>query len=364
MSERLRKLLIERIVTEGPITFADFMETALYDPEDGFYADSPIGADRHFVTSPHVSPAFGDLLARQLAQCWDALGRPERFDVVELGAGDGTLARQILRATAASPELTRAIRYVGVERSPGARAALTSAGLDAAPEAPDEIRGCVIANELLDNVPFHRLRERDGRVLEIFVGADGGRLLEVEGEPTPEALAAAGAPFVPGEERPVSPAALKLVDRLTRTLQRGYAFVFDYAFEPGRSTAPAHAYRDHRILADVLEEPGSQDVTAAVDLAAVTERASAAGLQAWGPVPQEQALLALGFRLWAAGVRARQAEAEARGDWRSANRLFSERSRAGLLVDPSNLGALQLVALATRDLPPPAAILGDPDRGC
>ena len=86
----LQRRLLNWIEREGPISFAAFMEAALYDPDEGFYAHHPVGEDGHFVTSPHVSTAFGDLLARQLAECWETLGRPRPYTVAELGAGDGT----------------------------------------------------------------------------------------------------------------------------------------------------------------------------------------------------------------------------------------------------------------------------------
>jgi len=360
----LRERLLGRIRENGPITFAAFMEAALYDPEEGFYARPPVGEDGHFVTSPHVSPAFGDLLARQLAECWDALDRPRPYTVVEVGAGDGTLAVQVLAATRSVPELARALRYLTVERTPGALAALGEAGLEAHASLSEAgpVVGCVLANEVLDNVPFHRLRERDGRVVEVLVGLEGDRLVEVDAEPSKETLDLLDRSLRPGEERPVSPAATATVRELATTLERGYSFFFDYGFrgEPG----PIHAYRDHRVLADVLEDPGSRDVTAAVDLDAVASEARRSGLQVWGPVPQREALLALGYRLWAAGVRKRQAEAEARGDWRQANRLYEARSRASILVDEAKLGGLWLLALGTEGLPPPAAILGDREMCC
>jgi SAM-dependent MidA family methyltransferase len=366
VSETLKRRLIRRISETGPITFADFMDVALYDPAEGFYENSPIGPDRHFVTSPHVSPAFGDMLARQLAEAWEALGRPDPFTVVEVGAGDGTLARRILEAVGSVPALQGALRYVAVERSGAARDALAELDIEVHASLTD-VRprtGCLIANELLDNLPFHRLRERDGRIREVMVGTDGERLVEVEAEPTPEAIGAVGRPLTPSEERPVSPASLRFVREIAATLARGYAFLFDFGFGPIDGPGPVHAYRHHQVLEDVLDEPGGRDVTAAVDLDAVASEAERRGLTVWGAVSQQQALLALGFRLWLSGLRQRQAEAERVGDWREANRLYGERSGATVLIDPDKLGALQLLSFATPGLPPPAAVLGDRERGC
>ena len=356
---RLRRRIRER----GPITFAEFMEAALYDPADGFYARAPIGSAGHFVTSPHVSPAFGDLVARQLAESWDALGKPSPFTVAELGAGDGTLARRILEAVAPLPDLAAALRYVAVERTPGQSEALRDRGLETVESLADlgPVTGCVIANELLDNVPFHRLRERDGRVVEVLVGEDDGRLVEFEAEPSPEALGALSRTLSPGEERPVSPQAMAIVREIAGALERGYAFLFDYGFVAGEAPGPVHAYRGHEVLAEVLEDPGGRDVTAAVDLETLAVGAAAAGLQVWGPVTQREALIALGYRLWSAGIRRRQAEAQ---DGREANRLYEARSRASILIDEGKLGGLYLLALGTQGLLLPAAVLGDRDSGC
>jgi SAM-dependent MidA family methyltransferase len=358
--------LIDRIRREGPISFADFMDAALYDPKEGFYANPPIGPHRHYVTSPHVSPAFGDLLARQVAECWDRLGRPSPFTVVELGAGDGTLGRTILAAIRGVPDLAESVRYIAVERTPRQVSALREAGLEGrgSLDEVDRVAGCIIANEVLDNLPFHRVRFRDGRTVQVLVGVDGNRFVEVEGEPSPEVTNLLDRPLRENEERPVSPAAASLIRRLGQVLARGYSFFFDYGFGGDSAPGPVHAYRDQGVTDEVLAEPGSRDVTAAVDLEVVAAEARRAGLQVWGPVSQREALLALGYRLWAAGVRARQADAEATSDWRGANRLFEARSRGSILIDEGKLGSLALLAFGTEGLPPPAAVLGDRETGC
>jgi SAM-dependent MidA family methyltransferase len=256
-----------------------------------------------------------------------------------------------------------------VERTSSAINRLRARGLHVASALADAepFTGCLVANEVLDNLPFHRLRERQGRTVEVFVGSKDGQLLEVEAEPTreaKEALAAIREPLRPGEELPVSPQALEMVRDIATALHRGYAFLFDYGFAAGETPGPVHAYRNHEVLADVLEEPGSRDVTAAVDFAALTDEAERAGLQVWGPIAQRDALLGLGFRTWLQGVRRRQREAEAAGDWRTVNRLFAERSKASILVDEGKLGGSRLLVLGTKGLPAPAAALGDRDAAC
>jgi SAM-dependent MidA family methyltransferase len=362
----LKEMLLERIRTSGPITFAEFMETALYEPQAGFYARPPVGEEGHFVTSPHVSPAFGALLARQVGQSWDLLGKPSEMTVLEAGAGDGTLARQILEGLEVVPELAAAVRYVAVERTPRARASLAGAGVEVrgSLQEVEPFTGCVLANELLDNLPFRRVRRRDGRTLEVLVGEEEGRLVEVEEEAPSDLVDLLSGSPDGEEERPVSPEALAFVRDVARVLKRGYCFLFDYGFAEGDSPGPVHAYRDHRVLEDVREEPGSRDVTAAVDLAAGAREATAAGLRVWGPLPQREALLGLGFRTWMHALRSRQTELQVTRGWRDAARAYSERQRASILIDPDKLGGLQVLVFGTDGLPPPAASIGDVQTGC
>ncbi|HEX2090675.1 MAG TPA: SAM-dependent methyltransferase, partial [Actinomycetota bacterium] len=181
LEERLRR----RIESGGPITFADFVEAALYDPVDGFYSHVSVGEDAHFVTSPHISAAFGSLVARQIEEFWELLGQPASFTVVEAGAGTGVLARQVLEAL--SEPIKRITRYVAVERSAPAREAVAAAGIEVAAtlgEIGGAATGCVIANELLDNLPFHRVKATSQGIVELFVSLDGDRFVLEEGPPS------------------------------------------------------------------------------------------------------------------------------------------------------------------------------------
>lgn len=354
----LRARLADRIRASGPITFAAFMDAVLYDASDGFFTRATAGAAGHFVTSPHVSPVFGALVCAQVLDCWEALGEPAAFTVLEVGAGDGALARQILDTALAHPPLARSIRYLAVERAPAARAALAGAGIEVldSVDAAAPVQGCVLANEVFDNVPFHLLRARsDGTVVEVLVGLDEGRLVEVEDAPTPEALAALAAPLRPGEERPVSPAALTLVRAIAGALERGYAFVVDYGFAPGEGPQPVHGYRAHRLVADVLADPGESDVTGPVDFGALAAEGARARLEVSGPVTQRDALRALGFDAAVGSIRADQRAAEAGDAWAAALRAYGARGEAAMLVDPDGLGAHRVLALATPGLAPPRA---------
>ncbi|MGH2694669.1 MAG: SAM-dependent methyltransferase, partial [Actinomycetota bacterium] len=113
----LGEIIAERIRAGGPMPFAAFMSLALYHHRHGYYADAArTGFAGHFLTSPELDPAFGELWAEGLARIWDACGRPERFEVIEVGPGEGTFAAAVLAA--APRELAAALVYRLVERMP------------------------------------------------------------------------------------------------------------------------------------------------------------------------------------------------------------------------------------------------------
>ena len=182
------------ISRRGQITFAEFMELALYHP-DGYYSQgSRVGARGDYFTSPVLHPAFGALIAVQLEVIWDTLGRPSPFWIVEPGAGEGQLATDILSfADSRMDEFARALRYVGTDRSThtappdsGPRASrLRAAGIPLR-----GIVGCILSNELFDAFPVHRFRIADGRVEEMYVSlGTGGDFREIYGPPSTDRIA-------------------------------------------------------------------------------------------------------------------------------------------------------------------------------
>jgi NADH dehydrogenase [ubiquinone] 1 alpha subcomplex assembly factor 7 len=351
VAARIRRAIEER----GPIRFDEFMDLALYGP-GGFYDRPPVGPEGHFVTSPHVHPVFAELLLRAVLDLWEQLGRPEPLELVEVGAGDGTLAADVIRLL--GERQGPAVDYLAVERSPGARARLAELPVrvsehvaDAGPSAAT----VMFANELLDNLPFRRIRGTEDGVVEIRIDAGRTRFVEVDvpcdGE-IAELVAGQGPALAPGQEAIVPIGALRFVDDLAATLRRGYVLLIDYSSARGPSSE-VHGYRDHRVLADVLRDPGSSDITAGVDLGAIARRAEVRGLASLGLASQGDALLALGFAEWNESQRARQRGLLAEGEGGRATRVWEGRNRASLLVDPGGLGKLKWLLLATEGLPSP-----------
>ena len=137
----------------GPITFAEYMDLALYGP-GGYYEHPPVGSRGDFVTSPHVHPVFGTFVADAVREIWDRLGRPDPCHLIEAGAGDGTLLRQVLEDLDDLP-----VQAIAVERSAGARATLSTIdGVTVLDRMPADGAGIVVAHELLDNLAFRRVR--------------------------------------------------------------------------------------------------------------------------------------------------------------------------------------------------------------
>jgi SAM-dependent MidA family methyltransferase len=329
----------------GPITFAELMQHALYGP-GGFYEQPPVGPDGDFVTSPHVHPVFATMLARAIRELWEDLDRPDPYRITETGAGDGTLARQLLGELQDLP-----VAYTAVEASAGARETLERLdGVHAAAEivSPADL---VVANELVDNLPFRVVRGKR----EVRIGWRDGFVEELV-DPDEEL-----APFVVtalDHEIVVIPVgALAFVDRVAAAIERGHVLLIDYG-AVGSAGGPLHGYRGQRVVEDVLAAPGSSDITSGVDFAAVAARAGERGLTAFPTVTQQDALIALGLDGWLRAELDRQQQLLNAGEGAAAVRIWSGRSRATLVADPAGLGRFRWLLLATSGLPQPAWLAG------
>jgi SAM-dependent MidA family methyltransferase len=309
----LRDIILDRIRVSGPISFAEFYELAMYHPRHGYYfANDPT---RDFQSSPNVHPVFGAALARQLAGFWRAMDRPTRFDAFEAGASSGRLAADILRyARTAEPDFYDAVRYVVQDvtlSGPDAQARLEASGVPldrvqvatALPQQP-EIDGCILSNELLDALPFRRVRRRDGHLYELRVGAEDNRFVDVEAEPRPDLIAhfqALGVSPSEGCDAEVSLVAPAWMTRAATALKRGYVLTLDYGYEAPdlyaswRRRGTLLTFYRHTSGDDPYVRIGRQDITASVDFTSVRRTAEAAGLTHVSTTPQSEYLASLGI---------------------------------------------------------------------
>jgi len=324
----LEARLTRFIAARGPMSFRDFMETALYDPEHGYYAKGPrIGPEGDFYTAASF-PLYAWCIATQVGEMWRRLGEPRAFPMVEAGGGTGAFAHAFLdRVDETDEALARALKYVFLERSPGLRAR-QAAAVPEAKHADDLARyfpygfsGVLFANELLDAFPVHRVVQTAEGLKELHVTVDeSGRLREVALPPTTPLLAdylkQAEVTLARGQQAEINLKALEWVVGLGKLMERGYAILVDYGGSAQEVYGRNHhrgtlvAYREHQVVDDILASPGEQDLTADVDFTSVARAARAAGF--------EVAYTTQGRFLAALGLLDLGQEAAVRGDMQSA----------------------------------------------
>ncbi len=311
-------LWIQREINEhGPVTFARFMEWALYHPHLGYYSSGPdIGPKGDFTTSPEASPAFARLIARHVAEIDRLLGSPTTLDVIECGPGLGTLARGMLdMLRTMDPALYDRARYWLVEISP-ALAAAQQAKLAAhaqkcrwaisIAELPVGLQGALIANEFVDAFPVHLVEQREDGLKEQYVEYTGnGEFGVAYGSlSTPqlsEFVEKAGISLANGQRVEVDLAVNKWLADLPRTLQRGVVTIIDYGdtrpqrYSETRKEGTLLAYYAGTVTDKALAHPGKQDLTALVDFTALEEAATEAGMSLIGATRQSNFLLGLGL---------------------------------------------------------------------
>ena len=313
------------------------MADALYGPTGFYTSGGRAGRRGDFITSPEVGPLLGAVVARFVREEWVRLGRPEGFTLVDAGAGSGALARGAL---AADPDLFTSMRYVAVDVSKAQRS-LHPDGVESRADLPEPaFDGVIVANELLDNLPF-RLAVHDGEWREAYVVrlADG-RLVETLSaafEPLPAVLPAQA---VLGSRAPLQDAARAWVDDARRRLRRGTLVVIDYmspttaalASRPWREWL--RTYREHRRGDHYLTAPGTQDITSEVAIDQLPPPDTIRTQAQWLRLHGIGELVAEGKRYW---------EAHAARPDLEAMRMRSRVAESEALLDAHGLGAFTVL---------------------
>jgi SAM-dependent MidA family methyltransferase len=325
----LQQLIVERIQREGPLTFADYMRMALYEPGYGYYVTGPakMGWEGDYYTSTDVSALFAHCMGRQLMQMWEQLGRPDPFTVLEQGAGRGQLAHQIRSWVAQeAPAFEAALVYHTADIHSGNDAlnshAMTTTQAGFAPDSPLPQPDVILANELVDAFPVHVVEKHGERLYEICVDIQRERhpsagtglapvlseinnnvgtglvpvLCEINDEEVATYLDHYKIPwhtYEDGWRAEINLDARRWVEQVVRLLgphhpkrkRRGFLLTIDYGdtarklYTPYRRHGTLASYFRHQFTEQPLARPGEQDLTAHVNFTALIQAGREHGLR-------------------------------------------------------------------------------------
>lgn len=334
----LKQRIIDEIRDSGPMPFERFMEISLYDP-DGFFGSDVLRSEKSgdFLTSPEVSELFGRTLAGYVRRVKDEIGEP--FRLVEVGAGSGSLLRPLLDEVD--------VDALAVEASPAARAAL-SPMVPVSEGLPDRIRGVVIANELLDNLPMALAQRDAGRWRERWVGVEDDGLAFVDADARPEVgdwLDSYAGPVPEGGWVEVQLEARRWVADLIDRMEAGSIVLIDYGdtaenLLPRRQDGTLRTYQAHHLGPHPLDGPGETDITADVNFTALLDLHPTATLSR-----QDDFLGDLGLRDRLSELRKAELHEARAGDEMERFRLRTLKTEAETLLHPRGLGDFRVLEI-------------------
>ncbi|KAL3518944.1 hypothetical protein ACH5RR_021533 [Cinchona calisaya] len=318
----------------GPITVAEYMEEVLTNPKAGFYINRDVfGAQGDFVTSPEVSQIFGEMIGVWVMCVWEQMGRPNKVNLVELGPGRGTLLADLLRGVSKFKNFTESVRIHMVECSPALRKvqyqSLKCEGEDGGDEnegkqvvstmtcspvswhatmeeVPAGLPTIIIAHEFYDALPVHQFQRASNGWCEKMIDVDENSLFRfvLSPRPTPATLyLVKRSKWTETEETAklshieICPKAMDLTQTIVKRIgsDGGAALIIDYGLN-GIVSDSLQAIRKHKFV-NILDNPGSADLSAYVDFAAVRHLAEevSENVTVHGPITQSQFLGALGI---------------------------------------------------------------------
>ena len=325
VEEEIRALIQQN----GPITFSQFMLICLYSPKGGFYSTRANRINTEFGTSPTSHPLFGTLIAKQLKQMWEILEFPSPFQIIEVGSGDGALARSIVdEIQLLDPDFSNALQYVATDYEPWWPDSLNeSLGWNG--EAQNNrankreitwgvnrvkaegvtpfknITGCILCNELVDNFPFHQFVIQDGLVKEIYVTtSDKGftEILDIPSSPLiTNRLKSLNLDLPEGYRGEINLGIDSWMAEVFETLDRGFTLSIDYGelskdlYSSKYSSGTLMCYNQHQYTNNPYQNIGSQDITSFVDFTSLMKAGEKQGFTTQGYTLQRRFLENLGF---------------------------------------------------------------------
>jgi NADH dehydrogenase [ubiquinone] 1 alpha subcomplex assembly factor 7 len=331
----LKKIIDEIIASEGPMPLDRYMGLCLGHPTYGYYMTrDPLGEQGDFITAPEISQIFGELVGVWCATAWVAMGKPAKFNLVELGPGKGTLMADILKASKAMPGFRGAAQIHLVETSPTLRK-VQGAKLGSSITWNDTLAGVpdgplvLVANEFLDAIPIRQFEKRDRKWFERCVGAEGMGLI-------PATLDVSLG--MNGDVIEFAPQRLGIAEEIGQRLAKnpGVALIVDYGY---LETAPGdtlQAMRDHQYV-PVTDMPGESDLTSHVDFEALGKAFSQGGAKTYPAITQRSFLLAM-------GIEPRAAMLSSKADTETAEVMARAVAR---LIGESEMGRLFKVMVGT-----------------
>ena len=298
LADRLR----ERIKREGPITFHDWMQAALYDEHEGYYRRADLirqGRAGDYRTAPETSPLFGATLASYFAKCFVQLGRPKTWTIFEMGAGRGDFAHAVLTTLRTNfPDVFAATRYLIDEIGDEPRQLAASKLSDYSDrvqflplaELTAPFPGIIFSNELLDSFPVHRVTGSQGTLREMCVDVNNaGEFVWAQSLPHPGVAVYCeqlNLQLSDGQVFEVNLAAEDFVARAAALIDRGWLITVDYGADredllnaPNRFAGTLRSFHRHQIIEDVFSHPGEQDLTTTVDWTQIREVGSRNALE-------------------------------------------------------------------------------------
>lgn len=380
-NELLRQLIAQKI-TASPqqrITFAEYMELVLYHPEQGYYATGAvnIGSEGDFFTSPHLGKDFGELLSEQFAEMWDILGQPTPFTLIEMGAGQGLLAADILYYLHRQHlDCFHALEYIIVEKAAGLitqqqqllkklpifnqlkSLPIRWCSLAEIPE--NSIIGCCFSNELVDALPVHQIILEQGKLREVYVTISPPTVdnhinfVEVIDSPSTSQLTEyfeivginlISNAYPDGYRSEVNLAALDWLNTIASRLKRGFLLTIDYGYpaqryyQPARHQGTLQCYWRHQHHDNPYLYVGHQDITAHVDFTALERQGELCGLHKVGFTQQGLFLMALGLGDRISSLAFRDSDCgQANAAAQDVMTIMQRRDALHQLINPMGLG--------------------------
>lgn len=305
---KLSDVIVNKIQTEGPISFCDYMEMCLYFPDLGYYTSSQnkIGKNGDYFTSCTVSTVFGELIGKQLEEMWNHLGQ-EPFDIVEYGAGTGALCDAILGYLKTNEKLYNDLNYYIIEKSE-AMCNLQKTFLNEKVSwhnsitSISEINGCILSNELVDNFAVHQIIMKN-ELMEVFVDYKDGfvEILKPAKNELTNYLKELKVDLKKDFRTEINLEATQWIGEIAKHLKKGYVLTIDYGYPSHelyseyRSEGTLMCYSKHKTNAHPYHDIGAQDITAHVNFSAICLWGFKNGLNYSGYTDQARFLSALGF---------------------------------------------------------------------